>query len=164
LTKGIEARVPQITPDGKWVIFNRGGNGLWKVSLDGGEVTQLNDKTVTSPAISPDGKLIACYYRDQPNQPSKLSVIPATGGEPTRVFDVNEPVGGGPKLRWTPDGRNITFRNNRNLWNQPLDGGKPVKLGDFKGDIFQFDWSRDGNLVFSVLETDSDVVLIRNSK
>jgi Tol biopolymer transport system component len=163
LTKG-GARIPQITPDGKWVIFSRGGNGLWKVSTDGGEATQLNDKTVTSPAISPDGKLVACYYRDQPNRPSKLSVIPITGGDPIRDFDINGPLTMGFALRWTPDGRNITFLDNGTLWNQPLNGGKPEKLGDFKGAIRQFDWSRGGSLVFSVVESDSDVVLVRNSR
>jgi len=164
LTKGMNARVPQITPDGKWVIF-AGRKALWKVSMDGGEATRLNNNDVNWPALSPNGKLIACYYQDQLNQPMKLALIPADGGDPIRVFDVNGPTEGGIKLRWMPDGRNITFRDSSGqLWNQPLNGGKPVKLTDFKGRIRQFDWSRDGNLVFSVVENDSDVVLVRNSR
>jgi Tol biopolymer transport system component len=163
--KAAIATAVQITPDGKWVIFSREGNGLWRVSVDGGEATQLNNNEVYSPAISPNGKLIACYYRDQPNQPSKLSVIPADGGDPIRVFDVNGPAQGGVQLRWTPDGRNVTFRDGGNLWNQPLNGGKPVQLTNVKGVIRQFDWwSRDDSLVFSVVENDSDVVLVRNSR
>ena len=51
------------------------------------------------------------------------------------------------------------------LRSQPIDGGEPKKLTDFKADvIFSFDWSRDNKLVVSHGTSTSDVVLIRNAR
>ena len=52
-------------------------------------------------------------------------------------------------FRWTPDGRAILYVDEKggvgNIWSQPVDGGKPVQVTDFKTDvIFTFDLSRDG--------------------
>jgi len=102
------------------------------------------------------------YYRENPEQPIKLAVIPVGAERPIQVFDLNAPAQGGFQLRWTTDGQNITFRDHGNLWNQPLNGGKPIKLTDINGVIRQFDWSRDGVLVFSVLQRDSDAMLVRD--
>ncbi len=51
-----------------------------------------------------------------------------------------------------------------NIWSQPLDGGAPKQLTDFKTDrIFAFDWSRDGKqLAVSRGTVTSDVVLIKD--
>jgi Tol biopolymer transport system component len=51
-----------------------------------------------------------------------------------------------------------------NIWLQPVDGGQPRQLTDFKTDrIFSFDWSRDGKwLACSRGAIDNDVVLISN--
>ena len=51
-----------------------------------------------------------------------------------------------------------------NIWRVALDGGKPVKLTDFKdGIIRSLAWSRDGQqLAISRGTQTSDVVLISN--
>ena len=70
------------------------------------------------------------------------------------------------RLRWTPDGRSVAFirtsRRVSNLWGQPIDGGPPRQLTDFKDQrIANFAYSRDGKqLVFSRGVVNSDVVLI----
>jgi len=54
---------PVITPDGHWVIYSSLTSeswNLWKVSIDGGDPVKLTDRHAHVPAISPDGKLIAC--------------------------------------------------------------------------------------------------------
>jgi len=53
------------------------------------------------------------------------------------------------RVRWTPDGQAISYVELRegvaNVWNQPLEGGIPKQVTQFKSDqIFGFDWSRDG--------------------
>ena len=159
---------PQCTPDGRSVIF--GPRPLKKMSIDGGEPVQLTDKGRTGwAAISPDGKMIAAHYVQQPDIPAKIAIIPIEGGEPVKLFDASWPSRI-PCIRWTADGRAVTYVANHdgvnNIWSQPIDGGPPKQLTDFKSDeIFRFDWSRDGKrLVLSRGVESRDVVLIRDFK
>jgi Tol biopolymer transport system component len=96
-----------------------------------------------------------------------LAVISIDGGEPLKIFDV--PHQQPPRIRWAPGGQAVTYVARQNgvddIWSQPMDGGSPRKLTDFKADsIFSFDWSRDNKLVISHGSDTSDVVLIRNVK
>ena len=57
--------------------------------------------------------------------------------------------GGSFPMRWTADGRALTYVDNRggasNIWSLPVDGSAPKALTDFKQDrIFSFAWSQDG--------------------
>ncbi|HVS82179.1 MAG TPA: LpqB family beta-propeller domain-containing protein [Pyrinomonadaceae bacterium] len=173
LTEGPEDVFPQSSPDGRWVVFQSARSGsfrVWKVSIDGGEPVRLTDKWTANPTVSPDGSLIACFYRvDQPNAPAKVAIIPFAGGDPVKVLDLPRPsFSGAPGLRWTPDGRALTFIDTTNgvsnIWSLPLDGGAPKQLTDFKTDqIFWFDFSRDGKqLALSRGTQTSDVILIRD--
>jgi Tol biopolymer transport system component len=73
-------------------------------------------------------------------------------------------------VRWTPDGHGLAYIDNRggvsNIWMQPIDGGKPVQLTDFKTDmIFGFNWSPDGRqLGLARGVVTSDVVLFSDVK
>lgn len=154
--------------DGKWVIYasfaQSGKPTLWKVSIDGGEPVQLTDKLTVQPAVSPDGKQIACVYWDeQLSSPIGIGVMPFDGSAPIKV--VNVPAG---EVHWTADSSALCYINNRggvsNIFMQPLAGGLPKPLTDFKSDmIFHFDWSRDGKqLALSRGIATADVVLISN--
>ena len=53
-----------------------------------------------------------------------------------------------------------------NIWSQPLDGGSPRQVTDFRADqIFSYDWSQDGMQLACErgVET-NDVVLINDYK
>jgi serine/threonine protein kinase len=170
LTEGPGDLSPQSSPDGRWVVFHSSRTGsfrLWKVSIDGGEPVRLNDRITFNPTVSPDGSLIACFYReDQPNAPAKVAVIPFAGGDPVKVLNIPHSVS--PVLGWTPDARALTYIDTingvSNIWSLPLDGGKPVQLTEFKTDqIFWFDLSRDGKqLALSRGTQTSDVILIKD--
>ena len=173
LTEGPSDIFPQSSPDSRWVVFQSTRSGsarAWKVSIDGGEPVRLTDKWTANPTVSPDGSLIACFYRDdQPDARTKVAVIPFAGGEPLKVLDLPRPsFSGAPGLRWTADGRALTFIDTingvSNIWSLPLDGGPPKQLTDFKTDqIFAFDLSRDGKqLALSRGTQTSDVILIRD--
>ena len=156
----------QFSPDGRWLVYRTsfGKWSVWKMPADGGEPVQLTDKYSRMPTVSPDGKLVAYLYRDE-NAPWRFAIAPLDGGEPLKTFSVPQTI---PFYRWTTDSRAIAYIDSKdgifNIFAQPLDGGKPVQLTDFKGDgIFSFAYSRDGGqLAISRGGTNTDVVLISN--
>ena len=173
LTAEQSGRFPQSSPDGRWVVFQSrvGASMAWKVSIDGGGPVRLTDKWISNPTVSPDGSLVACWYRDdQPNTPTKVAIIPFAGGDPVKVLDLPRPsFTSDAGLRWTPDGRALTYIDTingvSNIWSLPLDGGPSKQLTDFKTDqIFWFDFSRDGKQQLAVSRgtQTSDVILIRD--
>ena len=176
LTNGTDERRPQCSPDGRWVVYASLGSWwtLWKVRIDGGDPVQLTDKPSGRPVISPDGKLIACGYSDDQSLPFKIAVIPFEGGQPLRLFDIPATVFDHLfdtlLIRWTPDGRALYYTDIRdgisNIWTQPLGGGGPKQMTDFKTNkMFFFDWSHDGKQLAMARGTvTNDVVLITNFK
>ncbi len=173
LTYGSDAGYPHCSPDGKWVVYQSEDTGkltLWKVSIDGGDPVRLTEYASAWPMFSPDGTLVTCACWDERVSPQRwrIAVIPSGGGQPSKLFD---PAPTGSMLapaRWTADGRALTYVGSRdgvcNIWSQPLEGGPPKQLTDFKEDqIFCFDWSRDGKwLACSRGVENSDVVRISN--
>jgi Tol biopolymer transport system component len=168
--------LPNVSPDGRWVIYTaiaKDGPGTWKVSIDGGESVRITDYPIGSGAVSPDGKSIACLYREQRNSPFKIALIPFEGGQLTKILDlppgyttveITTGVPQGP--HWMPDGRSLAYIVTRdgvsNIWSMPIDGGAPKQLTNFTTDqISHFDLSRDGKpTLFSRGATAKDVVLI----
>ena len=179
LTQGGTDVDPACSPDSKWVVFdsNRSGKwALWKVPVDGGKPTQLTDYESPYPAVSPDGKWIAClYYPDPANRDNrKIALIPFEGGRPAKTIDFQramQPEGRDLGIKWTPDGRGLAYLDVRkgasNIWSQPLDGGPPKPLTNFEksSQVLSFAWSRDGKqLAMARGLLTSDVILISNSK
>jgi Tol biopolymer transport system component len=170
---------PVLTPDGKWVVYFKltlTGGQLRRVPVEGGAPLALTDETANAvaPRVSPDGKWIACSYSSPkyraatPAAVFRTAVIPFEGGDPVKVFDLL----GGPEndYGWTADSRALTYIVTRdgvsNIWSQPLDGGKPVQLTDFKSElIYSFDWSHDGKQLLVLRGTPtSDVVMLSDFK
>jgi Tol biopolymer transport system component len=174
LTSGSGEENPQCTSDGKWVVYTLLGAGeptLWRVSIDGGAPEQLTDRYTAGPSVSPDGKSIACFYREELHQPLKLAIFPIEGRLPTRTFNTQIPVEAIsrlPPLRWNDEGRAITYvltsNGVSNIWSQPVTDEQPKQVTNFRADrIFWFDWSRDGKqLIVAHGSITSDVVLISN--
>lgn len=174
LTSGSGERNPYCTPDGKWVVYTLLGAGkptVWRVSIDGGAPEKIIDGYAANPVVSPDGKSMACSYREKPNSPLKLGLFSIDGGQPIRTFE----MGGmsvfdsvSSSLRWTADGRALTYvltaGDVSNLWSQPVSGEPAKQLTSFKSSrIFSFDWSSDNQqLILSRGTVTSDVVLISN--
>ena len=151
-----------------YTTFAPGGFRIWKVT-EGSDPTQLIDKYALIPSISPDGKLIACYYVADSTRATKLGIFSVEGGEAISEFDllVNA-SSGSPSVRWMPDGRSVAYIATQggvsNIWQQQLEGGPPKQLTDFKSDrIYWFDISRDGKqLALSRGPLTSDVVLMKD--
>jgi Tol biopolymer transport system component len=172
LTHGGGEWLPQYSPDGNWLVYRAWGAGiagsLWKMPLNGAAPVRLSDNISVVTSISPDGKLIACNYLSGPGGKWQIALIPFEGGQP-RFIEFLEPSYL-RRIRWTPDRRALAYPVTRggvsNIWTQPLDGGPPKQLTDFReGLIFDFAWSRDGKqLALSRGLINSDVLLISNFK
>ncbi len=97
--------------------------------------------------VSPDGKQIAFQYFRLGTSGINIGLRPIDGGPITKIAEA--PFRPSPILRWTRDGSALAYIDNRGgagqIWAQPIGGGPPRKLTDFKSDsIFWFDFSRDG--------------------
>jgi Tol biopolymer transport system component len=169
LTSGDNDFGATLTPDSKSVIYSSdkfGKPALLKVSIDGGNELQLTEYVAENPELSPDGKLIACLYREHANSPWRYAIVPSDGGKPLQVFDL--PAGTETDIRWSPDGRSVAYLRSvggvTNIWSYPLDGSPSKQLTDFKSDqIYLFKWSLDGKqFVLARGTRTSDVVLIRD--
>jgi len=155
LTSGLGDSFPAISPDSRWVIYtvNDGVKPtLWKVSIDGGTPVQITNHAATAGAVSPDGKWIAYTYTEAIEPfapPNRIAVMPFEGG--AAVTTLKMPASGTVQsvLHWARDSKSIlytlTANNLTNVWSQPLDGGSPKQITEFKEMLMTgFSWSRDG--------------------
>jgi eukaryotic-like serine/threonine-protein kinase len=168
LTFGGSEYFPVSSADGKWVIYNtlldNGKPSLWRAPIDGGDPVRLTDYVSARPAISPDGKFIACQYHDnQPTSPVKIAIVSIDGGQPIKVLNKQSSL-----FEWSSDGKAVIYLDTKggvsNLWSMPVDGGATRQLTNFNSDlIFTFDWSPDGKQLACARGVQTtDVILIKD--
>src|SRR5215471_12869506 len=112
---------PQISPDGKWVLFsavdvslkeNKKTPHLWVVPVAGGESRQITPGPAGEDRgrWSPDGQQLSFVSsRDGSSQiwvASFDSSSAQTSGEPRKVTSISTEADG---AMWSPDGKNILF-------------------------------------------------------
>src|SRR6516164_2421415 len=105
---------PQISPDGKWVLYtvatpdmdaNRNVTNIWIVSTSGGGPTQLTQSGQdSSPVWSPDGQTIALL--SSRSGEAQVYLLPLEGGEARRLTKLST---GADLVKWSPDGKTIVF-------------------------------------------------------
>ena len=176
LTTGDEnSNWPQVTPDGRWVVYEHAGQSsqtnVWRVPAEGGTPERLTRQLSMRPSVSPDGRLVAYWQKEErPGAPWAIAVVPAEGGEPAHVFEVPQNEANGmSSIHWTTDGRSLVYTDYRdgvtNLRLQPLAGGEARPITNFTREIFySFDISRDGRLLLANGLTTSDVFILRDSR
>ncbi len=126
------SRIYDISADGKTVLFEELTYGksrnpaIYIRNTDGTPAIRLGDGN--RPALSPDGKWIACIVSDGPR--TSLTLLPTGAGE-------LRTIGPSPmhyeRVEWFPDGQRILFEGsepNRPLRSfiQGLDGAAPVPV------------------------------------
>jgi tricorn protease len=128
--------------NGHSVVFTYAGD-LWTVPLQGGEARRLTSHVGQEifARYSPDGKSIAFTGEYDGNR--EVYLIPETGGEPVRLTytatnprdDLGDRMGpNNMVLTWSPDGRQIVYRNRTEdgfagkLWTVSPQGGMPVQV------------------------------------
>ncbi len=176
LTAGEEnSNWPHFTPDGRWVVYEHAGQGsqtnVWRVPAGGGTPERLTRNLSMRPSVSPDGRLVAYWQKEErPGAPWNIAVIPAEGGEALQVFEVPQNEANGmSSIDWTTDGRALVYTDYRdgvtNLRLQPLEGGAPRQITNFAREVFySFDISRDGRLLLANGLTTSDVIILRDTR
>jgi dipeptidyl aminopeptidase/acylaminoacyl peptidase len=104
---------PQVSPDGKWVVFtlrktdlaaNRGRTDLWLVGIDGAGLRQLtvNPASDFSPQWARDGKSI--WFISTRSGSAQIWRMPVDGGEPEQKTSLPVDVGG---FLLSPDGARL---------------------------------------------------------
>jgi Tol biopolymer transport system component len=169
LTNGAYEDMPVISPDSKWVVYRRRNpSGLWKVSIDGGEVLPVAKDVAYFPTFSPDGRHLA-FIRpgEQPNSSWQITVTSTLNGAEVAGFAVHPAFGFSPPgLRWTADSAKLTYvvsvNGVANIWGQPISGGPAEQLTHFtEGKIFYYAWSTDGQLACARGDSTQELLLVR---
>ena len=167
-----------VSRDGRWVVYNPFTGGIFKMSTEGGSPIELVAKgSLCYPQLSPDGSLVGYLYKNEQSLRPKIGIIKFDDGTAVKTIDL--PLTAFPGSfdnlfyrgwHWSPDGRAVVYINTlggvSNLWSQPLDGGSPKQITNFKSDrILTFAYSPDGRqLALARGSHTSDAVLISEAK
>ncbi len=124
---------PQISPDGKWVVYmqskvdleaNKSTAHLWLAATEkGAKAKQLTSdaKSDRHPRWSPDGKFI--LFESSPMGSNQLWIVGTDGAKPQRLTDLSTEASLGI---WSRDGKQIAFMSA--VW--PEFSEKPFKESD----------------------------------
>jgi eukaryotic-like serine/threonine-protein kinase len=169
VTKGKYDVQPACSPDGKFFVYTTLANGkqiVMRASIDGSDAKPLSDDFAYLPAISPDGQQVAMvsFQGQGVDEKPIIKIIPATGGAAIKVLDGRGDVSGA--IQFSADGKAlyfpVTLKGVSNLMKQPLDGGAPTQVTNFKelsGYGYSYDWDRN-RLAIARGKPVSDVVII----
>ena len=112
---------PRFSPDGKWVAFTSdrdGAENVWIMNVDTKEsrqITKLRDKTVQSPAWTPDGKYVVATIGDIVFRPGKLWLFHIDGGvgiQMLKAKDTTLTTG----AAFGPDPRYVWYAQRKRSW------------------------------------------------
>lgn len=139
VTRGMrDAQNPTSTPDGEWIVFASAAPeeaGVYKVRLDGDELTRLVAGTIVVPDVSPDGRYVS-YLANWGSEEATVRVLRLADGR-SEPFAVELPYDPNPRgivigrSRWLPDGTGIAFVSQAEdgsygVFLQPFEPGAPT--------------------------------------
>jgi Tol biopolymer transport system component len=168
---------PQVTPDGKFIVFERmlvdaDRRVLARIPIDGGEAEiffESDGLSIYQPRLSPDGKRVAFMTFDIRSFQKKLLIATVVDNKFAAIEREIENNLVNHYL-WSPDSKSLTISTNRsgapNLWRQPIDGSSAKPITDFKsGKIMNYAWTLDGReLLISRGNTNNDLIIIRDTE
>ncbi|MBS1974667.1 MAG: PD40 domain-containing protein, partial [Bacteroidetes bacterium] len=148
---------PNWMPDGKNILFNRGGF-IYTIPIEGGNPEKLNtgfaNHNNNDHVISFDGKMLAIsHHRDgMPGGGSTIYYLPLTGGEPKLVTDSTPSYLHG----WSPNGKEVVYTARRlsngpsfNIYKKTINGGKEERLSFIESGLDDGpEYSPDGKYIY----------------
>lgn len=98
---------PSFSPDGRAIIFSRGGD-LFTVRADGSGLRGLTsgDALDSAPAVSPNGRIVVFERRASADAPADLFTVAASGGGLRALTSTSDDE---HEASFAPDGRAIVF-------------------------------------------------------
>ncbi|EGF92734.1 WD40-like Beta Propeller Repeat family protein [Asticcacaulis biprosthecium C19] len=152
-TGHIEA--PNWSPDGSYLLYNSAGhlftipvsgpvNGGTPVKLETGALNKMNNDH----GFSPDGKEIVVSDQTEPDNQSRIHILPAAGGTPRLVT----PNGPSYWHGWSPDGKTLAYIAQRggdyDVYSIPVGGGPETRLTTTPGLDDGAEYSADGQWIY----------------
>ncbi len=161
LTRGLRAQEPDVSPDGKQIVFAMAGTGTRRLALvpiEGGAARLLMPGApglAYTPAFSPDGRLIA-YSRWKPGGYRDIHIYDLATATDRAIF-VDRAMDLDP--RFSPDGRYVLYSSDRsginNIYAYELATGRLFQVTNVLAGAFQPVVSPDGHrLVFTGFTSD----------
>ena len=151
-SQAAHAQAPNWSRDGKTIVFNQDGH-MYSAPATGGTPQLIDTGSATncsgSHGFSPDGKWLAITCVNPGHPEHRVSIIPATGGEPRILTEQT-----GWFHSWSPDGKTIFFtrggpqRGSGNIYSISVDGGPETALTTGAGLSDDPDFSPDGKWVY----------------
>jgi sialidase-1 len=146
--------VPQITPDGKTIVFIRRDGDVYRVDADGKHFRRLTEGnghvefrlsaqdrhgSTDSPHVSPNGKRIA--YVAVKDGVANVCVMNLDGSGQRQLSFRKAPCG---RVRWNPKGTRVAFVSFEGRYPQlfvvSAMGGEPRQLTRLQGAVYFLDW------------------------
>jgi TolB protein len=155
---GFVAYEPSLSPDGEWIVFEshvedtESNGALFKVRVDGTELTQLTDGTGDDrqPNWSPSGDRILFQSHKRSGNTIDLYTMDPNGGS---ITNVTQSPSQDTDASFSPDGQWILYSSDReeahlaNLFVIPVDGGTPIRITSGNTYDGAPSWSNDGKYI-----------------
>jgi len=156
-----------VSPDNRTVYFTSLLNGTgttYRVPITGGTPVEAIPRMI-SPAVSPDGQLLAGVWTPTEQGAVTLAVL-TTDGRPVDVFRDFAAPSNGSSIVFTNDGKHLLFTSveRMNIWNHALGSSTAAKITNFSDMwVNRFALSPDGKwIAMSRGSAVRDAFLIRN--
>jgi len=130
----------------------------------------LQVKRVGSPAISPDGRLVAYTVREADWEDdayeTQIWVVPAAGGEPRQMTRGDKSAG---SPAWSPDGAWLAFvaerDDTRQIYRIDPTGGEAEPVTASKEGVSSYAWSPDGtSIAYTATDPKPEALVERDKK
>jgi TolB protein len=142
---------PNWSPDGATLLFNSGGH-LYTLPVVGGTPAKINagqlKKMNNDHGYSPDGRWIVVSDQTEPDNQSRIHILPSAGGEPRLITPKAPSYWHG----WSPDGKTLAYIANRggdyDVYSIPVDGAPETQLTTTAGLDDGSEYTSDGKWIW----------------